>query len=231
MSRARTALSPESRRWRALTIRPVQPRRKGAPPPWSVMSFRASENHAPRVPERGAAVKDGRRPPPQAARSVLDGRDERGGHLYAAHRGGTRPHARSTTHPSAAAVSGGVVTRWNSVHAQARPCGRRVPHWPASAPGPPSISSSPLPACAWNSRQVPQLGEDGHVVPRYPELREPAMLYAQDSPEVKPHLLPGRRKRPHLSHLGPLVRGPPGRQVPLCEDVRERLSVIRKHCH
>ena len=59
--------------------------------PGQCMSFRASEDHALRVPERGAAVKEGRRPPPQAARSVLDGRDEGGGPPYAARRGGTRP--------------------------------------------------------------------------------------------------------------------------------------------
>jgi DNA-binding response OmpR family regulator len=32
------------------------PRRGHAPPPWSVMSFRASENHASASPERGGAV-------------------------------------------------------------------------------------------------------------------------------------------------------------------------------
>jgi len=74
-------------------------------------------------------------------------------------------------------------------------------------------------ALLWTRRQMAELCERRHVVPRHPHLRNLARPHAEKSADIKPHLLPRCRERPHRATLCPFVREP-AIQQPWCSAVR-----------
>src|SRR5215831_12654374 len=92
-------------------------------------------------------------------------------------------------------------------------------------------SSKPLtPPTAASTREMTQLAENRHVIPRDPPLCDLGSLHAEGGTEIKPRPSPGRRHGSYRSLLCAFIRCPDGNPISLRHEMRDRLNGIGKGC-